>query len=136
MLKRVSIAVLAGAIFVGPAFAGGLNEQKANMRFESVTPALTELDANFVRDGKPVTVELVRQVEIGAAQEQVASLLGQPVQAAKRGNTSVWDYNLKFTTARDGEIVCQYKVLFDKTQKVDETVWRRPQCRDLMTGRG
>ena len=37
------------------ASAGMLNVHNPNMRFDSVSPALTELDAYFVRPGKPVS---------------------------------------------------------------------------------
>ncbi|MEO1988395.1 outer membrane protein assembly factor BamE [Martelella sp.] len=133
MLKTISIAVLTGVLSAGAASAGMLNVHNPNMRFDSVSPALTELDAYFVRPGKPVTVDRVREIQLGASRNDVASLLGQPVSMAKNGKA--WDYNLKFVTAEDGEIVCQYKVLFGKGNAVEETVWRRPQCRDLVIGR-
>lgn len=134
MLKTISIALMAGTLSAGAAFAGMLNMQTPNMRFESASPALTALDENFVRHGKPVTVSLVNQIALGATQDQVTALLGEPVRVLNKGRSAVWDYNLKFTTAEDGDIVCQYKVLFDNTEKVDETVWRRPQCREIMLG--
>ncbi|WP_180898321.1 outer membrane protein assembly factor BamE domain-containing protein [Martelella soudanensis] len=134
MLKTVSIAVLASVLSVGSAYAGMLNEHNPNMRFESVSPALPELNERFVRNGKSVSVGLVRQIELGATPEQVSSLLGQPVRVTNRGGAQVWDYNLQFKTAEDGDIVCQYKVLFAGARQVDETVWRRPQCRELVLG--
>ncbi|MAM08926.1 MAG: hypothetical protein CML23_00395 [Rhizobiaceae bacterium] len=135
MLKTISTAALAGLITSGAAFAGMLDVHNPKMRFESVAPSLTELDAYFVRNGKPVTVDLVRQVEIGVGRDKVAALLGEPIKVTRRGNKATWDYNLKFVTADDGELVCQYKVLFGNAQQVDETVWRRPQCRELMVSR-
>ena len=49
MLKTISIAILTGALSAGSAFAGMLNVHNPNMRFDSVSPALTELNENFVR---------------------------------------------------------------------------------------
>lgn len=134
MLKTISIAILTGALSAGSAFAGMLNVHNPNMRFDSVSPALTKLNENFVRPGKPVAIGLVRKVELGATQDQVSALLGQPVRITNRGGRQTWDYNLQFKTADDGDIVCQYKVLFGSAQQVDETVWRRPQCRELIMG--
>lgn len=133
MLKTISIAALAGILSAGAASAGMLNVHNPSMPFDSVSPALRELDAYFVRPGKPVTVDRVREIQLGASQNDVASLLGPPVRTTKNGRA--WDYNLKFVTAEEGEIVCQYKVLFGNGNAVEETVWRRPQCRELVAGR-
>ena len=132
MLKTISIAVLTAVLSTASASAGMLNAHNPNMRFESVAKPLTQLNENFVRYGKPVTVSLVRQIELGTSQNDVASLLGPPVRTTKGG--SAWEYNLEFVTAEDGEMICQYKVLFGKKSGVEETVWRRPQCRALVVG--
>ena len=29
-------------------------------------------------------------------------------------------------------LVCQYRVFFDADGRVEETVWRRPQCADVI----
>ena len=70
------------------------------MRFESVAKPLTQLNEKFVRYGKPVTVNVVRQIELGSSQDDIASLLGQPVRVTKGGRA--WDYNLEFRHSRGG----------------------------------
>lgn len=99
--------------------------------FWRVWRAYPDMDAHFARDGTPRSLAQVRRVARGQTKGQLVRLLGNPVAASADGG---WDFNIKLPLPQRNRLVCQYRVYFDSHERVRGTVWRRPQCADLITG--
>ncbi len=100
--------------------------------FRRVSRAYPDMDAEFVRRGTPKTVAQVRRIDIGSSKTQVVRAIGQPVSAYKDGS---WNFNVSFRLPQGNRLICQYRVYFDQTDHVAGTVWRRPQCANIATGK-
>lgn len=102
------------------------NPNHADFSDEEIHPE--NLDHPFVRTGPITDPKQLSAITAGTEQAQVLTLLGEPVN--KKGRA--WDYNFTFTLPQSGNfIVCQYKVQFDRDERVSKTVWRRQQCQEL-----
>lgn len=138
--KMLPIVVLLAGVSLSaitPALAAHQNpvDELSNpnsLVFTDVSVDHDEFSEVFVRDGALTEPNHFRPIVPGLQQDQVSTLLGEPLRrgAGKRG--SEWDYNFKFVLEPSKNfIVCQYKVVFDEQQAVREQVWRRRQCQLL-----
>ena len=100
--------------------------------FPRVSRAYPDMDAEFVRRGTPRTVAQVRRVAIGSTKTQLVRAIGQPVSAYKDGS---WNFNVSFRLPQGNRLICQYRVYFGQDGQVAGTVWRRPQCANIATGK-
>jgi outer membrane protein assembly factor BamE (lipoprotein component of BamABCDE complex) len=89
------------------------------------------MDAAYSRTGAVRSVTAVRSIEIGSTKEQVVSNIGQPVFAYRDGS---WNFNVALPLPQRNTLICQYRVYFDENELVQGTVWRRPQCADIVLG--
>lgn len=104
------------------------------LEFPDVEMEIPEYAAPFQRTGRLVTdAELFRQVVPGMPAARVQSLLGKPLNHTSDGLGKEWNYNftLLMPVSRN-HLVCQYKVVFDSQQRVEDAVWRRDQCLDIV----
>lgn len=132
----VAAALLAAGVG-GTAFAAGHSNpvdrvsNPSALDYTDVEISLRHLEAPFVRDGTVVEPGLFATIEAGLALAQVQSILGEPLR--KRGSQGLeWDYNFQFRLPQSQNfLVCQYKVVFDKHERVREAIWRRRQCQQL-----
>ncbi|MCX7566526.1 outer membrane protein assembly factor BamE [Sulfitobacter sp. F26169L] len=138
MLKQY-FAMLIGAAVIGlyplaPAIADvtELNVLGPDRSFPRVSRAYPDMDATFVREGTPRTVAQVRRVAIGSTKLQLVKAVGQPVSAYRDGS---WNFNVSFRLPQGNRLICQYRVYFDADDKVAGTVWRRPQCQNIVLGK-
>lgn len=103
--------------------------------FPDVDMEVEDYDAPFQRTGPLVTdTRLFEKIVPGLPASEVKSLFGEPLAKTDGTAGKAWDYN--FTLAlpvSNNRIVCQYKVVFDDSQQVEEAVWRRRQCARLIT---
>jgi hypothetical protein len=128
-------ALLSAALVIGavPSHAGHSNpvDQKTNPQAENFTDvhiAPRKLDDPFVRDAGVTDPQIFRGVTTGLAQDQLAQVIGQPVKKDGRS----WDYQFKFAmTNSQNFLICQYKVKFDREDRVESAIWRRQQCAAL-----
>lgn len=109
-----------------------LNEVNPRAGFSSVSKAYSDMDARYVRQGTPRTVDQVRNVAIGQSRSDLQAKLGRP---AIRNNDGSYEFHIALPLTRNDKLVCQYKVFFDGDGKVKRGVWRRPQCADLIAGK-
>lgn len=107
-----------------------LNLVDPDENFGKVWRAYTEMDAPYSRTGNRLSVATVRRVELGQGRAAVDRLIGSPV----REQEGLAEYNLSLPTAAPDRLICQLHVHFDAEGAVKATVWRRPQCADLVTG--
>lgn len=124
----ISALGLCAALFPMPA-AADLNIVDPGRGFPDVSRTYASLDAEFARDDRFRSVERVRQVAIGSTRDEVQRAIGQPVSGFSDGS---WNYNIALDYPQSHTLVCQYRVFFDADGRVEETVWRRPQCADVI----
>lgn len=135
----IAAALLAAGLESAALAIGGDNpvdkvSNPAAVGFDNVGIASRNMHAPFVRDGIVRDPGVFATVKPGQTQEQIRTLLGEPLRG-KRGRATAWDYNFQFRLPQSQNyLVCQYKVLFDKQQRVSGAVWRRRQCEQIVTG--
>lgn len=110
-----------------------LNVLATNAAFPRVSRDYTAMDARFERRNFLRTVAQVNQVQLGNTKTELAAAVGQPVSAYGDGS---WNFDLAFRLPQGNRIICQYRVFFDDQDRVAGTIWRRPQCTDIMNGVG
>ena len=115
---------LGGLALPAPALAD-LNVVDPNRGFPRVGRSYPGLDANYARVGAVRSTAQVRRVRVGSSKTEVARAIGRPVSAYRDGS---WNYNLSLDYPQRNRLICQYRVYFDANERVEETVWRRPQC--------
>ncbi len=99
--------------------------------FADVGIAPREMNAPFVRDGVVRDPGFFTTIRAGLTREEIRSILGEPRRMAGRE----WEYNFQFRLPQSRNfVVCQYKVLFDKQNIVQDAVWRRRQCQRIAAG--
>lgn len=135
---RNSMALLTSLAFaamlsVTPATAETttLNAVGPNKNFPRAYRAYPTMDVTFSRVGTPRSVAQVRQIEIGSSKRQLVNAIGQPVSAYTDGS---WNFNVALPLPQRNKLICQYRVYFDDADRVAGTLWRRPQCADIVTG--
>lgn len=131
-------AVLAGlstalimAFTPAAAEVSGLNLLGTKADFPRVWRAYPDMDARFERPGTPQTIERVRSLAIGDSKQQLVRAVGQPVSAYEDGS---WNFNVALPLPQGNRLICQYRVFFDAEERVSGSIWRRPQCADLVVG--
>jgi len=133
IVRHSVAAALAGVIIslAGAAFADvvGLNNVDPDGKFSRVWRIYPDMDATYARDGTPRKIQQIRSIKIGASKQQLVKLAGQPVSASQDG---AWNFNLRLKLEQKNQLVCQFKVYFDENQHVSGTLWRRPQCADIV----
>ncbi len=135
----LSLGVLAGCMNPGGGATTGfhgkvdrLNMVDPNRNFSRVYRDYPSMDARFARNGTWKSLRAVRQLAIGQSQAQVRRTLGKPVSVMESEN---WNYVLHLPLDRDNRLVCQFRVYFDENNRLTGTLWRRPQCAEVATGR-
>ncbi len=126
---------LIGLMPLAPAMASDVTELNVlgpDRDFPRVSKAFTDMNATFVRQGSNRTVAQVRRITIGSSKTQVVRAIGQPVSAYKDGS---WNFNVSSRLPQGNRLICQYRVYFDASEQVSGTVWRRPQCANIATGK-
>lgn len=73
----------------------------------------------------------ISSIEQGASQKSVNSLLGMPYNVEHLSDGVRWEYNVSIPTSTDTFMGCQYRVEFDKSDKLRTADWRKSVC-DLL----
>lgn len=133
---RRTLGGLLAALFLGAGMAGAdvaaLNRVEPERGFSRVWRAYPDMDARFARESTPRTLAQIRSIAVGNTKQQLVRAAGQPVTANPDGS---WNFHVNLPIPQRNRLVCQLRVEFDAAGKVTGTVWRRPQCADLVTGR-
>lgn len=124
---------LAMALGLSEVTAGvtSLNEVGPKKDFPSVVRSYESMNRDFSRVGRPRSVAQVRNIRIGSSKQQLVAVVGQPVSAYSDGS---WNFNVALPLPQRHRLICQYRVYFDDNERVAGTVWRRPQCADIVIG--
>lgn len=108
-----------------------LNEVDPQAGFSSVSRAYQSMNARYARNGAKHAIAQVRGIAVGQPRERVQAALGRP--AIRNGDGS-YEFHLSLPLTRRDRLICQYRVFFDGAGHVERTVWRRPQCAELVLG--
>lgn len=129
-MRVTALALAPAALFLSAslAHAGQLNEV-SNRAFDDVDRDYPAMDERYVRQGESRTPQQLSQLAAGQSPEQVVAILGQPVRTGKGG----WHYNISLPLDGTDELVCQYRVEFDREGALARGIWRRPQCAAIAT---
>lgn len=131
-MRYTALALVPALLLLGApvAQAADLNEVADNGRgFDDVDRAYPSMDEEYVRQGASHTPQQLSQLAIGQSPEQIVAILGSPVTTDDTG----WHYNVSLPLDDADELVCQYKVLFDREGTLARGIWRRPQCAEIAT---
>lgn len=107
-----------------------LNGVGPDRDFPRVSRAYDTMNRDFSRTGVPRSVAQVRRIAIGSTKRQLVAAVGQPVSAYGDGS---WNFNVALSLPQSHKLICQYRVYFDDADRVQGTLWRRPQCADIIT---
>lgn len=120
----------------GPALAqekAGLNIVAPKRDFPSVRRSYQSMSKEYSRTGTWRSVRQINRVKIGSTKRQLIGAVGQPVSSHKDGS---WDFIVGLKLPQRHRLICQYRVYFDDQGRITTTAWRRPQCADIVAGRG
>ncbi len=137
-LSGLSAAVLSLGLVAGcmTTTEGGpvdkLNMVDPNRDFSHVYRSYPSMDKRFSRNGTWHSVKDVQKLALGQTKADVVRAIGKPKSKTERGS---WNYDLHLSLHRNNRLVCQFRVYFDENERVSGTLWRRPQCAEVATGR-
>ena len=121
-------SVLAGCV---AGFAPNrLNMLDPSEDFARAWRAYPDMDARYARAGTRDQIASVRQVALGQDIKAVEAAIGKPVLT--NPDVGYSEFNISLQQAGRDRMICQYRVYFDKAGKVTASVWRRPQCANLV----
>ncbi len=89
-------------------------------------PASTTFDT-----GAYPALENLRLIGPGMSKDQIYALLGRPHFGEGLAGVREWDYLFLFRTP-NGDVTCQYKVLYDHDKKAQSFLWKPETCADLL----
>lgn len=107
-----------------------LNMLDPSEDFARAWRAYPDMDARYARAGTRDQIASVRQVALGQDIKAVEAAIGKPVMTNPDAGYS--EFNISLQQAGRDRMICQYRVYFDAAGKVTASVWRRPQCANLV----
>ncbi|MDN5843969.1 MAG: outer membrane protein assembly factor BamE [Alcaligenaceae bacterium] len=137
--RLAASALLIGGLAAGAAHARSnpvdLVSNPDRLDYSNVEMDVPDYDVPFKRDGYVKDPAVFRQITEGLPAAKVQALIGPPLEKTDESGGSEWDYQFAFVLPRsENHIICQYKVVFDGQKQVEEAVWRRRQCQDIVQG--
>ena len=130
LYRFATMATILAATIATVSYANPLDEvsNPEALEYADVDIAPEEMNPDFIRDGIVSDASVFAKIVAGLDEDEVRSLLGNPLSQGGRE----WDYNFQLKMEQSANyFVCQYKVVFDENALVEETVWRRRQCKQL-----
>lgn len=121
----LGLALVLGGASLPDRAAAELDVVDPGRGFPSVSRSYASLDADYARRGAVRSDARIRGVRLGSSRAQVVRSIGRPASAYRDGS---WNYAVSLDYPQRNRLVCQYRIYFDATDRVVETVWRRPQC--------
>jgi len=125
---------IAGGLLLALALAGCGNLSKVSDKGTTDEPVWPKAqDVTFATGSYPDLDDL-RLVRPGMTKDQLYNLLGRPHFAEGLAGVREWDYLFHFRTPQ-GDMTCQYKVLFDKDKLAQSFFWKPEPCADVLKAR-
>lgn len=125
---KSAVALVAALVLAG---CGSLSkvDDKGNTQ-EPVWPDTKDIT---FKNGSYPNLDDLRLVGPGMSKDQLYNLLGRPHFGEGLVGVREWDYWFHFRTPQ-GDLSCQYKVLFDSDKRAQNFLWKDPACADLLAG--
>lgn len=129
-VNGLTAGLLAVSLYGGAVAAQGVLNSPA---FTDVSAETLALNSQFLREGADAPLSRILSVQHGQQESQVSQLIGQPVAVSNANGVHTWEYHFSLPFDQRGDaLVCQFMVQFNtSTGVVEDTYWRRPQCKDL-----
>lgn len=96
----------------------------------SADPKFPAISDSYRPQGSYVNLENLGKVQPGMSKAQLYELLGTPHFNEGMFGVHEWDYVLRFRRAGREDLVCQYKVLFDKDMQAQTFLFSPADCLD------
>ncbi len=132
VLKVLAFSILLLSGCVTAQAPDALNLVDSGRDFSRVWRAYPDMDMRFARAGNPVPLARVRAIAIGQTKTDLVRAIGAPALVHEDGSA---EFHLALPQTGRDRLVCQYRVYFDAENRVRASIWRRPQCADLVAGR-
>ncbi|MDH4873912.1 OmpA family protein [Pseudomonas sp. BN515] len=98
----------------------------------SSAPKFPTINDSYRPQGSYVNLENLSKVQPGMGKAQLYELLGAPHFKEGLFGVREWDYILRFRRAGQADLVCQYKVLFDKDMQAQSFLFLPADCLDQL----
>ncbi|WEJ74724.1 OmpA family protein [Pseudomonas sp. PSE14] len=104
------------------------NLSTVDQQGHSSAPKFPAIGDSYRPQGSYVNLENLFKVQPGMAKAQLYELLGAPHFNEGLFGVREWDYILRFRRANQADLVCQYKVLFDKDMQAQSFLFLPADC--------
>ncbi len=128
-LKNAGKGVLVLAASMMLAACGNLS--KVDDKGTTQEPVWPDPQNVTFKNGSYPNVDNLRMVGQGMSKDQLYNLLGRPHFNEGLVGVREWDYWFHFRTPQ-GDVSCQYKILFDSDKRAQSFLWKEPACADLL----
>lgn len=98
----------------------------------SAAPQFPSISDSYRPQGSYVNLENLAKVQPGMGKAQLYELLGTPHFQEGLFGVREWDYILRFRRAGQADLVCQYKVLFDKGMLAQSFLYSPADCQERL----
>lgn len=96
----------------------------------STEPKFPAIGDSYRPQGSYVNLENLAKIQPGMGKAQLYELLGTPHFQEGMFGVREWDYILRFRRGEQSDLVCQYKVLFDKDMQAQSFYFSPADCLD------
>lgn len=98
----------------------------------SAAPQFPSISDSYRPQGSYVNLENLAKVQPGMSKAQLYELLGTPHFHEGLFGVREWDYILRFRRPAQSDLVCQYKVLFDKDMQAQSFLYSPVDCQEQL----
>lgn len=98
----------------------------------TASPVFPQMDSATRPEGSYVNLANLNAIKPGMTKNQLYQLIGTPHFSEGVFGVKEWDYILKFRMASGNDLVCQYKVVFDKDLIAQSFFFQPENCLDRL----
>lgn len=98
----------------------------------TASPVFPQMDNATRKEGSYVNLDNLNMIKPGMTKNQLYQLIGTPHFSEGVFGVKEWDYILKFRMASGNDLVCQYKVVFDKDLIAQSFFFQPENCLDQL----
>ncbi|CAI1542596.1 OmpA family protein [Serratia fonticola] len=98
----------------------------------TANPVFPQMDNATRKEGSYVNLDNLKMIKPGMTKNQLYQLIGAPHFSEGVFGVKEWDYILKFRMASGNDLVCQYKVVFDKDLIAQSFFFQPENCLDKL----
>lgn len=120
---RALVTTCAGLLLAACGTLSQVDEQG-----HSAAPKFPAISESYRPQGSYASLENLEKIQPGMSKAQLYELLGSPHFHEGLFAVREWDYILRFRRAGQADLVCQYKVLFDKDLQAQSFLFSPADC--------